>query len=97
MNDPFLDWLELWGIWLDELLASGLAGSGQTTRRQIQTWIQTAHTLGYQEEAQAAQALLSEDTPRDRQVTLYYRLLVQQDLLSRLFHARNIQTHLSDT
>jgi hypothetical protein len=90
MSDSLLTWLDLWGEWLDELLASGIATPGQQTRQSIQAWIRNAETLGYQDQVQAAQELLAADTGPERRAECFYHLLVQQDLLLRLYHARAV-------
>jgi hypothetical protein len=96
MSDSLLTWLDLWGEWLDELLASGIATPGQQTRQRMQTWIRTSEILGYQDQVQAARELLAADTRSERRAECFYHLLVQQDLLLRLYHARAVCDRYAD-
>jgi hypothetical protein len=97
MRDSLHTWLDLWGEWLDELLASGIAIPGQQTRRCIQSWIRTAETLDYQDQVQAAQELLAPETTAERRTECFYHLLVQQDLMRRLYQARVVSDRYADT
>jgi hypothetical protein len=96
MSDSLLTWLDLWGEWLDELLASGIATPGLQTRQSIKTWTRSAEILGYQDQAHAAQELIAADTPPERRSECFYALLVQQDLLRRLYHARVVCDRYAD-
>jgi hypothetical protein len=96
MSDSLLTWLDLWGEWLDELLASGIATPGQQTRQRMQNWIRSAETLGYQDQVHAAQELLAAETQAERRAKLYYHLLVQHELLQRLYHAQTVCDRYTD-
>jgi glutaminase len=96
MSESLLVWLDLWGEWLDELLASGIATPSQTTRQRMHSWIQVAETLGYQDQVQAAHELLAADTRSERRAELFYYLLVQQDLLQRLYNAQSVCDRYTD-
>lgn len=98
MSDPLLIWLDHWSIWLDGLLGSGLASPGETTRQQMQTFLQEAEILGYHEQAEAIRELLGSDTKQQRRVDLYYRLLVQHDLMQRLLRTHTVcERYASET
>jgi hypothetical protein len=90
MSDPLFTWLELWSSWLDELLASGLACPGKSTRWHIESWSKAAETLGYHNQAGAARELIASDTLQERRADLYHLLLVQHDLLRRLYYAQGV-------
>lgn len=87
MNDPLQDWLEAWGFWVDELLASGLAYPSRSTRQRIERWCEDAELLGFASQARLARGLF--EGPGSA-TTDFQQLLLEQDMLERLYQVPDL-------
>lgn len=87
MNEPLLDWLDTWGSWLDELLASGLACPSRSTRQSIERWCEDADLLGFTSQARLARGLFEQ---AGISTADFQQLLLEHDMLERLYQVRRL-------
>lgn len=89
-----MGWLEEWGSWLDDLLATGLACPTQLVRQRIERWCQDAELLGFASQQQAAQRLLQGGVTMPERTQVFFALLLEQDMLLRLYEARRLKAQI---
>jgi hypothetical protein len=89
-TDAIDTWLALWSTWLDRLIVTGIDSIATEPRKLVENWLTTAELLGFHSQALLTAKLLDENLTVQTRSQVFYQLLLEQDLLKRLYQSDNV-------